>query len=203
MFSIEVLSFKHNQTYTMKKILFAVCLMSALASLAQDKVNPAVKKGSKFTYTLFTGGETIPFTAVVDSLGSEYVKIAWNIEGMGTGGWVMKKKSLESASRGYWSQPTAGTDEELSDESTVLLISKAQWNGLQQDKKFVYNDQTFTVKQGDQPGLNVGGKTYDAILVEGTGGTTRLWILNNPAFPALLKVEGNSHGVDLELNNIE
>ncbi len=187
----------------MKKILFALCLMSALASLAQDKTVPVVKKGSKFTYTLFTGGQTIPFTAVVDSLGSEYAKIAWNIEGIGTGGWVMKKKSLESASRGYWSQPVAGTDEELSEESTVLLISKAQWNGLQQDKKFVYNDQTFTVKQGDQPGLNVGGKTYDAILVEGTGGTTRLWILNNPAFPALLKVEGNSHGVDLELNNIE
>lgn len=187
----------------MKKILFALCLLSAVAGFAQDKVNPPVKKGSKFTYTLFTGGQTIPFTAVVDSLGAEYVKIAWNIDGMGTGGWVMKKKSLENASRGYWSQPTAGTDEELSEESTVLLLSKAQWNSLQQDKKFVYNEQTFTVKQGDQSGLRAGGKTYDAILVEGPGGTTRLWILNNPSFPALLKVEGNSHGVDLELSSID
>lgn len=187
----------------MKKVLFALFLMSSLATMAQDKVNLVIKKGSKFTYTLYTGGNTIPFTAVVDSLGAEYVKIAWNIEGMGTGGWVMKKKSLETATHGYWSQPTAGTDEDLGDETTVLMLSKAQWNGLQQDKKFVYNDQTFTVKQGEQTGLKAGGKTLDAIQVEGPGGTTRLWILNNAAFPALLKVEGNSHGVDLELNNIE
>ncbi len=187
----------------MKKVLFALFLMSALATVAQDKVNPVVKKGSKFTYTLFTGGNTIPMTAVVDSLSTEYVKIAWNIEGMGTGGWVMKKKSLETATHGYWSQPTAGTDEDLGDETTVLMLSKAQWNSLQQDKKFVYNDQTFTVKQGEQTALKVGGKTVDAIQVEGPGGTTRLWILNNAAFPALLKVEGNSHGVDLDLNNIE
>ncbi|AXY76679.1 hypothetical protein D3H65_22965 [Paraflavitalea soli] len=187
----------------MKKVLFALFLMSALATAAQDKINPVVKKGSKFIYTLYTGGNTIPFTAVVDSLGTEYVKIAWNIEGIGTGGWVMKKKSLETATHGYWSQPTAGTDEDLGDETTVLLLSKAQWNGLQQDKKFVYNDQTFTVKQGEQTGLKVGSKTLDAIQVEGPGGTTRLWILNNAGFPALLKVEGNSHGVDLELTNIE
>ncbi|WP_315819062.1 hypothetical protein [Paraflavitalea speifideaquila] len=115
----------------------------------------------------------------------------------------MKKKSLENAKNGYWSQPTAGTDEELGDETTVLILSKAQWNGLQQDKKFVYNDQTFTVKQGDQAGLKVGGKTIDAIAVEGPNGSTRLWILNNAGFPALIKVEGNSHGVDLELTNIE
>lgn len=187
----------------MKKVLFALFLMSAFATVAQDKVTPVVKKGSKFTYTLYTGGNSIPFTAVVDSLGAEYVKIAWNIEGMGTGGWVMKKKSLETATHGYWSQPTAGTDEDLGDETTVLMLSKAQWISLQQDKKFVYNDQTFTLKQGEQTGLKASGKTLDAIQVEGPGGTTRLWILNNAAFPALLKVEGNSHGVDLELNNIE
>ncbi|MDF2191019.1 hypothetical protein [Paraflavitalea sp. CAU 1676] len=187
----------------MKKLLLVLSFFSAVTVLAQDKLNPVIKKGSKFSYTLFTGGQNIPFTAVVDSLGSEYVRIGWTIEGMGSGGWVMKKKALESAKHGYWSQPTAGTDEELSDETTVLLLSKAQWSSLQQDKKFVYNDATFTVKQGDQAGLKVGGKSYDAIQVEVAGSSARLWILNNPAFPALLKVEGNPHGVDLELGNIE
>lgn len=177
--------------------------MSASAAIAQDKVNPVIKKGSKFTYTLYTSGQTIPFTALVDSLGGEYVKIGWTIEGMGSGGWVMKKKSLEGATHGYWNQPTPGTDEELTDETTVLILSKAQWNSLQQDKKFVYNDQTFTVKTGEQGGLKAGDKTIDAILVEGPGSNARIWILNNPSFPALLKVEGNPHGVDLTINNIE
>lgn len=187
----------------MKKLLFVLCLISAVSAVAQDKVNPVVKKGTKFTYTLYTGGNTIPFTALVDSLSAEYVKIGWNIEGMGTGGWVMKKKSLESATRGYWNQPTAGTDEELADEMSVLIISKAQWNSIQQDKKFVYNDQTFTVKQGEQAGFKSGDKTIDAILLEGPGGNSRIWILNNSAFPVLVKLEGNPHGVDLELTGIQ
>lgn len=187
----------------MKKLVFALCLLSSLCTQAQEKLNPGIKKGSKFSYTLYTGGQTIPFTALLDSVGSDYVRIAWTIEGMGSGGWVMKKKSLESATRGYWNQPTTGTDEELSDETTVLILSKAQWNGLQQEKKFAYNDATFTVKAGAPAALKIGDKTYDAIQVEGPGGSTRLWILNNPAFPALLKVEGNPHGVDLEINTIE
>lgn len=187
----------------MKKILFALLLMSAASGLAQDKINPVIKKGARINYTLYTSGQTIPFIALVDSLGSEYVKIAWNIEGIGDGAWVMKKKSLENAYRGYWNQPIAGSNEELPDEMTVLILSKSQWNSLQQDKKFVYNDNTYTLKQGDQPGLKAGGKTYDALLVEGNGGATRLWILNNAVFPVLLKVEGNAHGVDLELNSID
>ncbi|WP_276479522.1 hypothetical protein [Paraflavitalea pollutisoli] len=186
----------------MKKMLLAFCVLSSACLFAQDKVNPVIKKGARLSYTLLTSGQNIPFTAVIDSLSSEYVRIGWTIEGMGTGGWVMKKKSLESAKNGYWTQPTAGTDEELGEETAVLLISKQQWNMLQQDKKFFYNDATFTVK-ADQPGLKVGGKNIDAILVEGPGGSTRLWILNNPAFPALVKVEGNPHGVDLELNTID
>lgn len=186
----------------MKKMLLALCLVYSAGLFAQDKLNPVIKKGSRFHYTLLTSGQTIPFTAVIDSLGSEYVKIGWTIEGMGTGGWVMKKKSLETAKNGYWSQPTAGTDEELSEETAVLLISKQQWNSLQQDKKFVYNDATFTVK-ADQSDLKIGGKNIDVILVEAPGGSTRLWILNNPQFPVLVKVEGNPHGVDLELNTVE
>lgn len=201
-FLISVHSLGNNQTYNMKKLLLALCLLGSLTTFAQDKVNPGIKKGSRFSYTIYTNGQTIPFTAVVDSLGSDYVKIGWALEGMGTGGWVMKKKSLESANRGYWSQPTAGTDEELPDESTVMILSKAQWNGLQQEKKFSYNDATFTVKEG-AGGLKIGDKTMDAVLAEGPGGNTRLWILNNPAFPALLKVEGNPHGVDMEIITIE
>lgn len=187
----------------MKKLLFVLCLMNAAAAVAQEKVNPVIQKGSKFSYTLYTNGQAIPFSAMVDSLSNDYVKIGWNIEGMGTGGWVMKKQSLENATHGYWNQPTPATDEVLADDITVLILSKAQWAALQQDKKFVYNDLTFTVKAGEQTGLKAGGKTFDAILAEGNEGKTRLWILNNPAFPALMKVEGNGHGVDLELSNIE
>jgi hypothetical protein len=187
----------------MKKLLFALLLTSSFAGLAQDKFNPPVKKGTKLTYTIFTNGNSLPFSASVDSLGKEYVKLVWTIEGIGTGRWIMKKKSLESATHGYWNQPTPDIDEDLSDDMTVLILSKAQWTGLQQDKKLTYNDAPFTVKQGDAIPIRLNGKTVDAIQLDGPGSTVHLWVLNNPDFPALLKVEGNPHGVDLEISNIE
>jgi hypothetical protein len=187
----------------MRVLLFALLLTCSFAGMAQDKFNPTIKKGSKLSYALFTGGQTIPFSASIDSLGKEYVKIGWNIEGIGTGGWIMKKKSLESANKGYWSQPSPGSDEELGDDMTVMVLSKAQWDGLQQNKKFDYNEASFTVKADGGTPLKIGGKIVDAIQVETAGGNTKLWVLNNPDFPALLKVEGNSHGVDLEISNIE
>ena len=187
----------------MRKILFALLLTSSFAGLAQDKLNPPIKKGSKFSYALFTGGQTIPFSASIDSLGKEYVKIGWNIDGIGTGGWVMKKKSLETASKGYWNQPNPDSDEVLADDMTVMILSKAQWNSLQQNKKFDYNESSFALKADGATPLKVNGKTVDAIQVETAGGNTKLWVLNNPDFPVLLKVEGNSHGVDLEVSNIE
>lgn len=187
----------------MRILLFALLLISSFAGLAQDKFNPPVKKGTKLSYTLFTNGQSIPFSASVDSLGKEYVKLHWTIEGVGTGNWVMKKKSLESATHGYWNQPTPDSDEELSDDMTVMILSRAQWNGLQQDKKLTYNDAPFTVKQGDSIPIRLNGNTVDAIQLDGPGGNVHLWVLNNPDFPALLKVEGNPHGVDLEVSNIE
>jgi hypothetical protein len=183
----------------MKKILFAICLLASLSGIAQDKFIPAIKKGSKLTYTVFTDGNSLPFIASVDSLSKEYVKIGWNIEGLGTGGWIMKKKSLESANKGYWNQPNPGVDEDLADDATVMILSKAQWSSLQQNKKMDYNESAFAVKDGGNP-IKVGGKTVDTIYLE--GGSTRMWVLNNPDFPALLKVEGNTHGIDLEINSI-
>lgn len=187
----------------MKKLLFALLLISSFAGLAQDKFSPPIRKGSKLSYTLFTNGNTIPFSALIDSLGKEYVKLKWNIEGIGTGTWVMKKKSLESATHGYWNQPNPDSEEVLDDDMTVIVLSQAQWNSLQQDKKVTYNDAAFTVKQGDAIPVRLNGKTVDAIQLDGPGSNVHLWILNNPDFPALLKVEGNPHGVDLEVTNIE
>jgi hypothetical protein len=181
-------------------------LLISFCSLAQEKYAPVIKQGTKFRYfVLTTDGQSVPFIASFDSVASDYIRIGWNIEGFGTGTWVMKKASLDGATIGHWSQPAPGVTDELPDNEAVLLFSKAQWQSLQKDQKFDFDQQTFTVKQANaSQQLKVQGKLIDAIFLESSSRSTHMWMLNNSAFPVLLKIEGNTGGhVDLELLSIE
>jgi hypothetical protein len=186
----------------MKNIFTALSLLLALSTTAQDKYSPTVKQGTKFSYQIFANGQTITSNFSLDSIANDYMKVGWSIDQLGTGAWIMKSKNLNSATRGYWDQPSPGTQQEIPADQTVLLFSKAQWASLQKDKKLNFDGQTFTLKEPTEAQqLKLAGKTVDALLLENQN--CRIWILNNPTFPILLKIEGNTVGVDITVSAIE
>jgi len=132
-----------------------------------------------------------------------YVKMGWNIEGVGSGGWIMKKNSLENATHGFWDQPIAGSDVDLSDDQSVLILSKAQWQSLQKEKKIALDDQSFGVKMPTEQQLQkLNGKVLDVVMLE-AGNGYRIWVLNNASFPMILKIQGNPRDIDLDLQAID
>jgi hypothetical protein len=190
----------------MKRIFVAFAIsVIAITLHAQEALNPAIKKGVKFHYTVNTGdGQELPLLISIDSITSKYVKLGWNIEGMGAGGWVMKQNSLDNANRGWWGEPIAGSDVDIADEQTVLLLSKAQWKAIMGNKKMEYDQQPYTVKQPTElQQLKLNGRILNVIMLEGQNGTSRVWVLNNPDFPAVVKIEGNPMGIDLWLTAID
>lgn len=188
----------------MKKMLVAICLLLAAGVLAQDKFSPDIKQGTVLSYTIFVNGQNITSNFSFDSVASDYIRVGWNIDQLGIGSWVMKTGNLNNGVRGYWGQPTAGIAEELPEDQTVLIFSKAQWTGLQKDKKLNFDQQTYTLKQpSEQQQLKLNGKTVDAFLLENQNGSSRIWILNNPGFPILLKIEGNTMGPDLTISSVQ
>jgi len=189
----------------MKRIFLALTISVFTISIhAQENYTPDIRQGAKFRYSVSTGGQEIPLLISVDSVSPGYLKLGWNIEGMGNGGWVMKKNSLDKAVRGWWDEPSAGNDIDIADEQTVLVFSKAQWDAIGKDKKTDYDQQNYSVKTpSDQQKLVLNGKVLNVILLEGQNGSSRIWILNNPQFPAIVKIEGNTMGPDLTLVGIE
>jgi len=188
----------------MKNFALALSLFVAAASFGQDKYSPVIKQGTKLNFSALVNGQNFPCVFSLDSLSANYVKVGWMVEGFGSGGWVMKSKSLESGNRGFWSQPNPGTVEDLADDQVAILFSKAQWDMLQKDKKINFDQQTYTVKTPtDQQQLKISGKTVDAYYLESANGSTHIWILNNATTPLLLKIEGNTLGADLTLNSVE
>jgi hypothetical protein len=177
----------------MKKTFSIGCLFLTLAATAQEKYAPAVKQGTRLSYNLYVNGEVINTNFSFDSVANDYVKVGWAIEPLGTGSWIMKSKSLESATTGYWGQPTSGVAEELPDNQTVLMLSRAQWATIQKDQKVNFDGQTLSVKKPTEKQLvKLKDKIVDAILLENQNATTRIWVLNNKAFPILIKTEGGA-----------
>lgn len=188
----------------MKKIMYAFCLFISGTTFAQEKYVPVIKQGTSLHYSAFVNGQNFPCTFSFDSVAADYIKIGWSVDGFGSGGWIMKKKSLDSGTRGLWGEPNPGTQIELGEDQTVLVFSRAQWDALQKDKKLNFDQQTYALKTpSEQQQLKIAGKIVDAFLLENASATTRIWMLNNAAYPILLKIEGNTLGADLTINSVE
>jgi hypothetical protein len=187
----------------MKNFFSALFLLVSLSAFAQDKLVPVIKQGSKLTYVVHANGQDLDFFVSIDSASADYLKLGWEISGLGSGGWIMKRNSLAKATNAFWDEPAAGLDTELPDDQTVLTLSKLQWDAIQKEKKTIFDGQPYVVKApSEQQLLKLGGKTLDAIILQSESGSTRFWILNNPLFPLVLKIEGNPRNVDLDLQSI-
>src|SRR5215470_14987734 len=129
----------------MKNFPFALLTLVSLSAVAQDKVNPIIKQGSKLTYVVHTQGQDFDFFVSIDSVSTDYLKLGWEVSGLGSGGWIMKKNSLAKATNVYWDEPAAGIDTELPDDQNVITLSKLQWEAIQKEKKTILDGQVYAV----------------------------------------------------------
>jgi hypothetical protein len=188
----------------MKKLLTLFATIIALGSFAQDKFKPEIKQGTQLTYMVAVQGQELPLLISMDSVTNDYIKMGWNIEQLGKGSWIMKKNSLENAKRAWWEEPMPDAEQEVADEQLVLLLSRSQWKGATTDKKFEYDMQSFTpINPDEKMMLKIDNKVVDALVFQGENGSTRLWVLNDPIRPMILKIEGNTMGPDLSVNSIK
>jgi hypothetical protein len=50
--------------------------------------------------------------------------------------------------------------------------------------------------------FKIRGSLIDALYLNAEAGT-KIWVLNDAAFPLILKIQGNPYGVDVELVDID
>ena len=182
----------------MKASLLIVMLTVSFASFSQGKLLPEIKTGTKMQYTANVNGQEIPVGFSIDSLVTDYLKIGWSVEGYGEGSWIMNKKSLQSATGSMAENPEPGVQMVLPDDKAQLIFSKDQWATLTKDKKVKHNNIEYNVgtpASGDE--FKIGDKVVDVVYLESADKSGKIWLLNNPAIPIILKITGNTAGADL------
>ena len=188
------------------KFSFALLLllMHATIAFSQEKFLPEIKKGVTLNYQVSVNGQLFPIQMKIDSLGPEYSRFNWSMQDGSGGNVINTKNSLESAVKAYWGELQNGSDLTMPNDQSILLLSKSVWNSIQKDKKFTLDDQQYSVKE--QPGnaiFKLKDKPINVIYAESANGATRIWLLNNPSAPFMVKMEGNPIGIDINLDSID
>ncbi len=185
-----------------KAILFALAVLSAIGVQAQKYV-PQFKNGSSLTYTAHMRnlGQDIPLTLQLVNV-ADPVTMQWSIQGYGSGTYVFSAKGMQSGTRMALREPDMGATTQLKDDETLAVLSKDSFNSLTSNKTFNLNKQTFTVT-ADSSTYTLNDKPLDVIYATTANGKTKLWIINNPAFPVIYKMQGGPMGVDLTLSALK
>jgi len=188
----------------MKSCFLFFGLVISLAGFSQSKFLPEIKNGTSMAYLANVNGQDIPVGFKVDSMAAEFLRIIWSVEGYGEGTWIMNKKSLQSATGTLGDNPQPGVEVVLPDDKIQLLLSRDQFSMLTKDKKVKHNDIEYNVVPASAgTEFKLADKAVDVVYLESADKSSKIWVLNNAAFPLLVKVIGNVNGPDLTLLTLQ
>lgn len=187
----------------MKKILsIALITLSSFVAFAQKYI-PQIKVGTILKYNAFSRafGQSIPLTLTITNLTSA-VDMQYSIPQLGTGTFEISQPAMQSAKKMAFKEPQADGVTKLKDDETLAVLSKNTFKDLTTSKTFILNGQTFNVTADTAP-FKINDQEADVFYAVTTNGKTKMWVLNNPDFPLICKLQGGPQGIDLTLESIK
>jgi hypothetical protein len=186
------------------KIIYATALLFCLTATAfAQKYVPQIKNGTVLNYSAHSRafGQDIPLTLTLASITAP-VQMKYSVPQLGNGVFEMSAKAMESGKKMAIKEPSTNSVTKLKDDETLAVLSKNTFTNLTTNKTFELNGQTFTVT-ADTTVYKINDKEADVFYAVTANGKTKLWILNNPDFPLVCKLQGGPQGIDLSLNSIQ
>jgi hypothetical protein len=184
----------------MKKIVQGItAILLCMAAHAQEK---QIKQGSTLFYNILPPNGTARYQVQVDAVLPGNISLSWVSESGSSGYFHMYPPATDSAVRGYWEPPVSGTTLEFKDDQLVLLVSKKIWQEIQHGKTTTYDGTIYYVKSMDKIYHMQNGIVH-SVYLESTDASSKIWLLNNPGLPVIIKMEGNPRYVDIELVSVD
>lgn len=187
----------------MKRLFLFFLIVSCSSFTFAQKYIPEIKTGTILNFNAFSRafGQDIPLTLTIISVNAP-VQMKYNIPQFGSGVFEMSQKSIESGTKISIKEPKTDGLTKLKDDETLAVISKNTFKDLITNKTFELNGQTFKVTENPSP-FKINDKEADVFYAVTANGKTKLWILNNPDFPLVCKLQGGPQGIDLTLSSID
>jgi hypothetical protein len=186
-----------------KTILMAAAacfLMQAL--LAQQKESIMIREGTVLQYRIYTPGISVNYTFTVDLINFSYCCVTWMSETGRIGQFIISEDGVTRVTTRYW-WPLRPSIFITGNDHPVLCFSKTLFKQLKQNRQVEFETVSYLLKEApstEQIALN--SKFSDALYAE-SGQGSKIWVLNNEQFPAILKLKDNPLAVDVEITAIQ
>jgi hypothetical protein len=187
----------------MKQFILSFALVVIGATVFGQKYIPVIKEGTVLNYSvaLKNMGQTVELNLTFSSL-ADPIKMKWEVLGYGTGSFEMPVKALEAGKKTVLSPPTPDGITKLSNDETLLMISKAVYSDAVKNKAFELNGLKFAVIT-DTATYKINKKVTDIIHAVSANGKNEIWILNSPDYPLICQGHGVTRGIDFYLTAIK
>jgi hypothetical protein len=180
---------------------FSLALLSCFAFVIIRAQAPAIGEGTVLEYSIMPSGTFLTASLRIEKLNADTLLMSWQLNSR-SGRRGMLKKSMETAKRGYWEPPMDGEDFMIPEDQSLLSISKACYTELKQKGRMEFDGMFFT-KSIDPVKYDLNGLKVDAFSATSENGYTRIWVLDNPDLPLILKLDGNPFQVDIEITSVK
>ncbi|MDT3402994.1 hypothetical protein [Mucilaginibacter terrae] len=188
----------------MKKFFITLSIVITAITANAQKLVPQIKTGTILNYTAHARamGQTVPAFLTITQFEAP-LRMKWAIGPLGSGTFEISAKAIQSGTKMALREPGYEEITKLKDNETIAFISKDTFTSLTTNKAFELNGQKFIVVTDAAPAFTLGDKEVDTFYATTANGKTKIWILNNPDFPLVCKIEGAPQGIDLSLNSVQ
>ncbi len=187
---------KKQRKQTMKRpiILSLLLCISATGSLLAQSVMT-----DTLTFVFSLHGQTRRYQTTFEER-QDTLYMHWGIERntkWQSGSYAMTRKSVEQATRLSFLQPEDGKHVRLSAEETVAILSQAAYRQLKEQHAFLYNQTYYSVLPTNEKAVG-----YPLIHVKDTVEGCEMWIVDNPHFPLIWRVQNNPLEINWEVQRV-
>ncbi|SHG90649.1 hypothetical protein SAMN05443549_10890 [Flavobacterium fluvii] len=187
----------------MKNIIATIVFCSLFQMVTAQSHIPTIKNKTELNYVCKLHGQTRTLT-LNTKMTADTLVFELNTKGVKNSSITIRQEALKKGNALSYIQ---GEDLEvlvLKPTETFFMISRAAYQDLLKNNKFIYNNTTYVLDQNaDKNPFVLDGKSVDALHVIAQIDETEMWIVKNLDYPLICKMTKNPLGINFTLVKIE
>jgi len=185
----------------MKNILLSILFCAVYQTGKAQSYVPTVKNNTVFNYICKLHGQTRTLSLTAKTVADT---LTFKLETRGVkSSIVILPEALKNGNALSFNQGEYAPVLNLKPTETFFMISRAAYQDLVQNKKFVYNNTTYILNENAaEKGVSIDGKLIESLHVIAQIDQTEMWVIKNPDFPLICKITKNPLGINFTLVKI-
>lgn len=182
----------------MKNTILAILLCVIFQNARSQSFIPEIKNNTEFHYVCRLHGQTRTLTLTAKP---ENEGLTFKLETRGVkSSIVMLPEAVKNGNSLSFNQGEYEPVLNLKPNETFFMISRSAYQELIKNNSFVYNNTTYVLAANDsEKEYQIQGKTVETIQVKAQIDQTEMWIVKNPEFPLICKMNRNPLGINFTM----